>query len=106
MIKICKNGHMTGYKHCSYCGAKTEPQKPPFTETRATTLARIERVARQRDLWLGGPSNEQVRRLEQSERDQVAERRPSKNRVVAPRGTFSAVKNRMKNWIRGRRLAA
>lgn len=25
MLKICSNGHITGYRRCSFCGSETEP---------------------------------------------------------------------------------
>ncbi len=28
MLKICANGHVTGYKKCSFCRSATEPLAP------------------------------------------------------------------------------
>ncbi len=30
-INVCSNGHITGYRHCSQCGADTDRQVPPYT---------------------------------------------------------------------------
>lgn len=110
MIKICHNGHVTGYNHCSYCGAGSTPQAPPFTEFPAIRANRLERIARQQLAWANdpdAPTPEQERRTLQAERDEYARGQARKVKGIgAPRGTFSAVKNRMKNWLRGRRLAA
>jgi hypothetical protein len=106
MIKICKKGHLTGFRHCGTCGADTEGQRPPFTEYPHVTVARLNRLARQKALWAENPepSNETLRRVAQSEADKVKERRGPRVRQQR-RGVFSAAKNRMRNWLRARRNA-
>lgn len=73
MIKLCDSGHITGLRTC-WCGSKTTPQAPPFTEFPEVTAARLKREARARELRPKRGSFEAVRRMEQSARDRRAAR--------------------------------
>jgi hypothetical protein len=66
-LRVCDNGHVTGYKRCGTCRAKTTVQGRDHSEAPERRLARLQREAEKRIPARG--SFELARREAQSKAD-------------------------------------